>query len=301
MSIWLPGSKDVVRSVGLHAPSTGWSEHHSGILLPVPPDPYAHLPTGISLFTGAGGFDLGFVQAGWRVLMGCDYDFWATITYVFNLGGPDTIIHCITDDDKRRFLHGLKSKTGWTSDGRAPDADVDGLDIKLTRHLSNPRHAGWSYQNPDHPYTKHHFFGDIRELEAKRILETLGLVKGEVGCVFGGPPCQGFSRANGRRTVMDPRNSLVFEFTRLVVELSPKTMVMENVPGIADMVTVEGIPVIDAICYFLEDGGYGQYEALRQALTSSPNARAAIKGTHKPGTRKSKPDDEQKAEQQALF
>lgn len=48
----------------------------------------------------------------------------------------------------------------------------------------------------------------------------------------------------GQRNVMDPRNSLVFEFRRLVLEVSPKTFVMENVPGLLSMVTAEGVPVI---------------------------------------------------------
>ena len=53
---------------------------------------------------------------------------------------------------------------------------------------------------------------------------------GQIDLVFGGPPCQGFSLI-GKRLVNDDRNSLVFQFYRLVTELSPRYFVMENVPG----------------------------------------------------------------------
>lgn len=50
--------------------------------------------------------------------------------------------------------------------------------------------------------------------------------------VFGGPPCQGFS-VGGLMDPKDPRNELVEDFVRLVVELEPKAFVMENVPAMA--------------------------------------------------------------------
>jgi DNA (cytosine-5)-methyltransferase 1 len=53
------------------------------------------------------------------------------------------------------------------------------------------------------------FFGDVRALTGERILAELGLQADDVGCVFGGPPCQGFSKA-GRRQPDDPRNELGF-------------------------------------------------------------------------------------------
>ncbi|MCA9233078.1 MAG: DNA cytosine methyltransferase [Planctomycetales bacterium] len=52
-----------------------------------------------------------------------------------------------------------------------------------------------------------------------------------VDCVFGGPPCQGFSLI-GHRALNDPRNSLVLEFVRTVVELDAKSFVFENVKGL---------------------------------------------------------------------
>lgn len=65
--------------------------------------------------------------------------------------------------------------------------------------------------------------------EEIRTLASIG--NRDIDVVFGGPPCQGFSMM-GKRVLDDPRNSLVFHFIRLVLELQPKFFVMENVPGL---------------------------------------------------------------------
>jgi DNA (cytosine-5)-methyltransferase 1 len=64
--------------------------------------------------------------------------------------------------------------------------------------------------------------------EEIRTLSTIG--DREIDVVFGGPPCQGFSLI-GKRSLDDARNSLVFHFLRLILELKPKFFVMENVKG----------------------------------------------------------------------
>ncbi len=61
------------------------------------------------------------------------------------------------------------------------------------------------------------------------------LRKGDVDVVIGGPPCQGFSLARGLRFVDDPRNHLYKEFVRIVSQLRPKWIVMENVEGITNI------------------------------------------------------------------
>lgn len=52
-----------------------------------------------------------------------------------------------------------------------------------------------------------------------------------IDLVCGGPPCQGFS-SGGKRQIGDDRNALLFEFSRLVGELSPRYCLLENVPGL---------------------------------------------------------------------
>ncbi len=75
---------------------------------------------------------------------------------------------------------------------------------------------------------------------------------GSVDCVFGGPSCQGFS-VIGPRSQDDPRNALVAQFARLVVELRPRWFVMENVPG---LISLGHRPILDAFYRTLEAAGY---------------------------------------------
>ena len=133
------------------------------------------------------------------------------------------------------------------------------------------------------------------------MLEALGLPVGELDLVVGGPPCQGFSRA-GKRNVMDERNSLLWEFARFIVELRPKAMAMENVPGIVDMMTPEGVPVLDKFCRILEDGGFGAYESFLRALGSQAGAVGLLRGRQvQSAPAKTKPRDKGGAAQLELF
>lgn len=69
----------------------------------------------------------------------------------------------------------------------------------------------------------------IRELEIFRNKEIP-----EIDLMIGGPSCQGFSRA-GRRNKEDPRNLLFGEYVRVINEVRPKYIVLENVEGFMDM------------------------------------------------------------------
>jgi DNA (cytosine-5)-methyltransferase 1 len=71
----------------------------------------------------------------------------------------------------------------------------------------------------------------VEGLSAERIREIAGIGDATVDCVFGGPPCQGFSLI-GQRAFDDPRNRLAFEFVRIVSELEARTFVFENVKGL---------------------------------------------------------------------
>jgi len=75
---------------------------------------------------------------------------------------------------------------------------------------------------------------DISKISSSEILETLRKsgYPAEVDLIAGGPPCQGFSHI-GKRLIDDPRNSLVFEYLRIISEIKPKYFIFENVPGIA--------------------------------------------------------------------
>jgi len=68
-------------------------------------------------------------------------------------------------------------------------------------------------------------------LSAAEIRLAAGIGDRQVDCVFGGPPCQGFSMI-GQRALADPRNRLVLEFVRIVAEMDASTFVFENVKGL---------------------------------------------------------------------
>lgn len=75
---------------------------------------------------------------------------------------------------------------------------------------------------------------DINNLKTdylKDILTQKGIDR-DIDLIAGGPPCQGFSLM-GKRQLNDPRNSLVFEYFRVIKDLKPKYFIFENVPGIA--------------------------------------------------------------------
>ena len=80
------------------------------------------------------------------------------------------------------------------------------------------------------PNAKHLNF-DIGQTSGSELLEKSGVARGALDVLAGGPPCQGFSTM-GKRDVDDARNSLIFDFFRLVKEIKPKAFVLENVPGI---------------------------------------------------------------------
>lgn len=78
---------------------------------------------------------------------------------------------------------------------------------------------------------------DITELSTPSVKRKLKLKKGELDLLAGCPPCQGFSTMrtlNGGKKIHDDRNDLIFEFLRFVKDFAPKTIMMENVPGLID-------------------------------------------------------------------
>ncbi len=70
---------------------------------------------------------------------------------------------------------------------------------------------------------------DVSLLERPRLIELIG--GRPIDIVVGGPPCQGFSTV-GLGNPSDKRNSLFLEFVRIVKDVNPKFVVIENVTGL---------------------------------------------------------------------
>lgn len=74
---------------------------------------------------------------------------------------------------------------------------------------------------------------DIRKVKLNEVRKKLK--DQPIHLLAGCPPCQGFSsvrRLNRIEPVEDDRNNLINEFVRLIKELNPYTVMMENVPGL---------------------------------------------------------------------
>ena len=116
---------------------------------------------------------------------------------------------------------------------------------------------------------------DVAELRGSEIRKKSAIGRREIDVVISGSPCQGFSMM-GKRDVDDPRNSLIFHFQRLVLELKPKFFVMENVPGIASGEHKELLNIL--ISYFLEAGYKVEenYQVLNAVNYGVPQARKRL-------------------------
>lgn len=102
-----------------------------------------------------------------------------------------------------------------------------GFDVKASVEIDPVHCAVHAFNFPDCAVIPRSVIG----LSAREVRLLSGIGDARVDCVFGGPPCQGFSMI-GQRAMDDPRNQLVLEFVRLVSELDAQSFVFENVKGL---------------------------------------------------------------------
>ena len=88
--------------------------------------------------------------------------------------------------------------------------------------IDKKKHFAWPKWLPQQPL-------DILEVNKKYEKELKDL-RGKIGLVAGGPPCQGFSMA-GKRVADDIRNQLVFAYIDFISMVMPKMILFENVKG----------------------------------------------------------------------
>lgn len=75
---------------------------------------------------------------------------------------------------------------------------------------------------------------DICNLSGEQILKAAKINKDDIYLFAGCPPCQNFSRQNplNKNKTDEERKKLLFELLRLIEEILPPFILMENVPGI---------------------------------------------------------------------
>jgi DNA (cytosine-5)-methyltransferase 1 len=129
-----------------------------------------------------------------------------------------------------------------------------GFDVRLAVEADG-YHAAAHERNFPHART---LCRSVVGLTAADVVAAVG-GQADIDLLFGGPPCQGFSHM-GQRDTHDPRNGLIGEFVRLAVELHPKAVVMENVPG---LVSGKMKPVLTAAASALTVAGYRVTDPVR--------------------------------------
>lgn len=104
---------------------------------------------------------------------------------------------------------------GLRQAGMTPVAGVD-----FDKHAV----ATYRHNHPGVPVIE----GDVEEVTGEHLMKLAGTR--EIDLMAGGPSCQGFS-THGKRMQDDPRNFLFKHFVRLVDEVRPRMILMENVRG----------------------------------------------------------------------
>jgi DNA (cytosine-5)-methyltransferase 1 len=96
---------------------------------------------------------------------------------------------------------------------------------------------------------------DLSLLDPHVLLERVGVSRGELDCLIGGPPCQGFSKnvPASHRFFEDPRNLLILRFLTFVDALQPRVVLIENV---AEMKNAYGRAYAEEITGVLQTLGY---------------------------------------------
>ena len=99
-----------------------------------------------------------------------------------------------------------------------------GFEVVLANEIESDFAKTYSLNHPETVVLNE----DIHAVDFAEVAARLGADR--VSLLAGGPPCQGFSTV-GSKNRRDPRNSLFHEYLRAVAELSPDTVLFENVSG----------------------------------------------------------------------
>jgi DNA (cytosine-5)-methyltransferase 1 len=120
--------------------------------------------------------------------------------------------------------------------------------FRVVAAVENEPHAFSTYK-ANHPEVRG-FKQDVR-LVSGMVLRRCSPT-GRIDLLSGCPPCQGLSSLTSPRKKADPRNRLIREMGRLVDEVRPRAVMMENVPGLAK----KGKKLFDEFLLKLEGLGY---------------------------------------------
>lgn len=125
-------------------------------------------------------------------------------------------------------------------------------------------------------YTANHpevvmFAKDIREISSAELISASPT--NNIDLIAACPPCQSFSSLTAKYKRKDSRDELINEFARLVREIKPRTIMMENVPGLA----LKGSHLFNPVIQEFKDLGYFiSYRVLEVADYGVPQRRRRL-------------------------
>jgi DNA (cytosine-5)-methyltransferase 1 len=145
-----------------------------------------------------------------------------------------------------------------------------GYDVRLG--VDNDRPSLVTYEH-NHDYRGgRSLLADVAQISGEQLLAEAGVDR--LDLLSGGPPCQPFSIAGKRLGLKDPRAKLVGEFLRLVEEMMPQGVLLENVPALA---RAHDGAVLTGIVETLTNLGYHvQYSVLNAASYGVPQNRRRL-------------------------
>lgn len=114
---------------------------------------------------------------------------------------------------------------------------------------------------------------DVDKLNFEEIINDIGINKGELDILIGGPPCQGFSTA-GSRFWDDERNHLLKSYIKALEIISPKWFIMENVEGL--LTSNNGLYIYEAAKAFIDLGYKIRIEKIYSQEYGIPQRRKRV-------------------------
>jgi DNA (cytosine-5)-methyltransferase 1 len=106
--------------------------------------------------------------------------------------------------------------------------EMAGFDVRVSVELDRFAIQSYKFNFPKTPLVH----GDVSDFLKDSAEGTIRKYKlRHIDLVFGGPPCQGYSQI-GTRDLLDERNILYKQFSRVVNRLRPRMFLMENVPNL---------------------------------------------------------------------